>query len=315
MAMSSQVNIIPCVIFRKSNSIRSPPSITKFPPELILESSEKEYGLSLLGDESGTAATPTVAGHSRSEARSFSSATSKQSTPYNQKTNSKRRCMLLKDVSCGTFVDLFGQVVKTFSEGHRFLLYVTDYTHNKGLFNYAVPDDGDGSRDGDEFNYIGRARRKWPGPYGKMTIQITLWDPHAFFARQHVKEEDIIFLQNVNIKPDRHSGRIEGSIHTDRLYPDKLYIRVLDDSDSEDRVKELIKRKRQYWKKFNEEHPRSEDPANKRSVSDDEEQRSKVSKKKRNSRKQNEKISQPEINTVLPKREGLNSHSECSLPI
>jgi hypothetical protein len=77
---------------------------------------------------------------------------------------------------------------------------------------------------GDEFNYIGR-KEKRPGPYGKLTLGAALWPPHSIAAQCNVKEGDFVELRNVKMKLE--AGRLEGVLHTDRKYPDRVNVRVL----------------------------------------------------------------------------------------
>ena len=168
--------------------------------------------------------------------------------------NWDRKFSLIKDVQHHHFYDLVAQVVKTFpGSGEKYDIYVTDYTSNSLLFNYEWDSGNLGSMgtDGDEFGYAPgpRPKHSWPGPYGRMTLQVTLWSPHSFHAQSNVKEGDNIFLRNVHIKynTDGHP-RLEGLLHTHRFQPERIDISVIKDRDDE-RVRELLERKRAYWKK------------------------------------------------------------------
>lgn len=157
---------------------------------------------------------------------------------------------LIKDLGPQTFSDLIVHVVKTFPESGKFLLYVTDYTVNKSLFNYhdSSADGETENLEGDEYGYISRPKKRWQGPFGQLTLQVALWEPHSYFAEKNVKENDIVLLSNVHVKFGREHGKLDASIHTDRRYPTKVCIKVIDQYD-EPRVKELLKRKREYWKR------------------------------------------------------------------
>jgi hypothetical protein len=166
----------------------------------------------------------------------------------------KDKFSLVKDLSTGTFVDLVVHVVKTFPEDSMFQLYVTDYTVNKELFHrekqpYNENNDGTQGIPGDELNYMPPrlAKREWTGPTGQRTLQVALWYPHGDFAREHIEVDSYVALSNVHIKLGHH-GKLEGIIHQDKLYPDKICIRLLDDDDNDNpRFIELKKRKREYW--------------------------------------------------------------------
>lgn len=233
---------------------------------------------------------------------------------------------LIRDLQYGKFADIVGQVVKTFYEdGRRYILYVTDYTANGELFNYDLDDDTDGhGRDGDEFSYIARGpkSRKWPGPFGRMTIQITLWDPHAMYADEHVKEDDFVQLNNVQIKPGKNA-MMEGALRTDRVNPDKILVSVIDVNDRDERAKEVVRRKIDYWKGMKGKMKRVEGgSSDKRRLSDAEEPSGKKSRNQRRKERQKQRQrehqerqrqrtdpDQPKLGPSLVKRDQLNPHS------
>ena len=165
----------------------------------------------------------------------------------------REKYALVKDIACDTYHDLIGQVVKVYPHSDRVELYLTDYTANNLLFNYEWgQDDEDGDiREGDAYNYVPRlsSSKKWPGPFGKMTLTITLWPPHAYFGRQNVKENDYLFLRNVHIKFSKDS-KLEGVLHSDRRYPDRVDVTILKDNEDDDHFKDVLRRKRDYNKKF-----------------------------------------------------------------
>ncbi|OKL57574.1 hypothetical protein UA08_07010 [Talaromyces atroroseus] len=165
------------------------------------------------------------------------------------------RFSLIKNLSMDTFVDLTVHVVKTWYQDDRVHLYVTDYTVNKSLFDYRDKSDddadGDGGTFGDEFGFMTRntrEKRTWEGPMGRMTVQVTLWDPHSTYAKENVREDSYVALSNVRVKTDKMNGIMEGVMHTDKKFPHKLGIRILDEDDDEPRFADLKKRKREYWR-------------------------------------------------------------------
>ncbi|KAI9930375.1 3-ketoacyl-CoA thiolase with broad chain length specificity [Aspergillus wentii] len=144
------------------------------------------------------------------------------------------------------YVDLVAQVVKTFfNDSEKAVIYVTDYTTNETLFDYGQDDDH--GRDGDPHNYLGTGKRKWKGPAGRMSLQVTLWEPHASYARENLKLNDFVLLTNVKIRKSRVSEGIEASLHGDRMYPNKVCVRTVD-AESDDRARDLLRRKKDYWK-------------------------------------------------------------------
>ena len=160
---------------------------------------------------------------------------------------------LVKAVYVDTFYNLVGQVVKLYPCDGRVELYITDYTENRMLWNYPEPDSDDGSgREGDEYNYTAghKAKKKWNGPYGQMTLTVTLWGNNAYFVQQHIKENDIVHLRNVHIKFSKDS-KVEGALHSDRRYPDRIDVTILKNHEDDDQAKDVLRRKRDYWKSFN----------------------------------------------------------------
>ncbi|MCJ1465749.1 hypothetical protein MMC07_004368 [Pseudocyphellaria aurata] len=164
----------------------------------------------------------------------------------------REKFSLIKDLQIDRFYDLVGQVVKIYPSNDCVELSITDYTANQLLYNYewGGVGGGDDSREGDEFNYTRRnlTKKAWPGPFGRMTLMVTLWPPHSYFAQSDVKEQQFVLLQNVRIKFSK-DAKVEGSMHTDARYSDKIGVVVLKDF-TYDRVKNVLRRKLEYSKKF-----------------------------------------------------------------
>ncbi|KMQ41843.1 hypothetical protein A7C99_4260 [Trichophyton rubrum] len=236
-----------------------------------------------------------------------------------------RKFCLLKDAKFSKFVDITGEVVKTFREADdRFILYVTDYTSNEYLFNYIQPSN-DMDDDDYPYQYIKKDKdRQWPGPYGRMTIHITLFTPHAEYAREHVKEKDYVTLYNVRIKADKISGRMEGALHTDQKYPHKIQVHIISDTETDLYFMQLVKRKVQYWKKMRVELPNDfsennqsrklpgSDPVRDRKRKRQQEKREKLKEEKRKKKKDPDQPDFPRL--VQTKRDELNPHIRASNP-
>ena len=166
----------------------------------------------------------------------------------------RQKFSLIKDVEIATYYDLVGQVVKIFPSNGKTDLYITDYSPNQLLYFYewGQSEGGLEARDGDEFGYVSRSSKnakKWPGPFGKLTLAVTLWSPHSEYAQQHVKDGDFVSLRNVHIRLDQDTKMV-GSLHSDRRYPDRIDISVLTDFHDDDRVKDVLRRKKDYHQKF-----------------------------------------------------------------
>ena len=181
-----------------------------------------------------------------------------------QATNMKDKFALLKDVEPDRFYNILGEVVQVYDDGsyERLTMHLSDYTANSEFYNHAWEgSQAPNGRDGDEHNYLKsrpKARKDWPGPYGKMSIQLTLFDGHASFVREQVKTKEWVLLRNVQIKYGNQGGRLEGFLRGDRnSFEGKVQVEVMKQSDELDendsRWKEAVARKYQWEKKFKQE--------------------------------------------------------------
>ncbi|EKG15636.1 Telomere end binding protein [Macrophomina phaseolina MS6] len=210
-----------------------------------------------------------------------------------------KKFRLIKDVGPDQFVDLVVEVVKMYPSGQE--IYVTDYTENSLLYRYSYPDENlelDVEREGDAYGYIGSfSTRQWPGPFGQMTLQVKLWDPHASLVFKKVKEGDFIELKNVHIKMDRSGVKIEGALHQDRDYPEKISVYTNIPSMQTHEVK---RRKDDYRTQLN-----------KRDLRDQTKQR-KISKKRK---KKKAKAASGHLDDYASESDGnLNPHVKCERP-
>jgi protection of telomeres protein 1 len=145
------------------------------------------------------------------------------------------------------FADLLGEVRKIYKNDWRVELTITDYTSHEALYDYAHASDGEQGRDGDPHGYIA-GHSGWAGPWGKMSLVVTVWDSHANFAREHVGFGNLVFLRNVQIGFDREGSKMEGKLRGDRYHPEKIGISICkpQQAQDDDRIKSLMKRKRDY---------------------------------------------------------------------
>ncbi|KKZ60692.1 hypothetical protein EMCG_04619 [[Emmonsia] crescens] len=297
IGLCSQRDFTPWIIFRKGPNPKANPQITMRPGTRDLTSIEKSYALALIGMDS-----PISTNHQPFQVQQAT--TPAPSLPLANKPTTPRgrpKFSLIKDLSCGIFVDLVAQQ----------------------LFNYTSKEGR--PHDGDEYGYASRSNRDWPGPYGQMTLQVTLWEPHSQYARQNIKENDFVLLQNVNIKTGRISGVMEGSLHTDRRYPEKIQVIPMNDNDSDEDIKKLVKRKLEYWKRIRAENPglHSNDINKRKAAENDEQPRNLVKgakkrlaeQKKRLREKSKRDEDQPEIATSFQaKRDQLNDYIRAHNP-
>jgi protection-of-telomeres protein 1 len=172
-----------------------------------------------------------------------------------QSRNTKDKFSTLEGVRDGRFFDIVTQVIKEpYDQMDKVTLWVSDYTENDGFFKFSWDGSDISNRDGDPFGYHpvrNNASRGWPGPFGKRSIQLTCFEPHASYIRAEVKAGDWVKLRNVQIKYGHNNNNLEGFLREDRVFASKLQVDLIDTSnpDSIDgRLKEAIRRKRDYEK-------------------------------------------------------------------
>ncbi|KAL8937450.1 MAG: hypothetical protein Q9216_004414 [Gyalolechia sp. 2 TL-2023] len=190
----------------------------------------------------------------RSSPSTFSKQAPAESWPTASTQSNYRRhdkFALIKDIQVETFYDLVGQVVKVYPSNGVVELYLTDYTSNPLLFNYewgcddptAEPDEGNSL-----YGSASSTSRQWPGPPGKVILTVSLFPPHSYYAQNNVKENHFVFLRNTRIKWSKDS-KVEGCLHTDQRNSDRVDITIIKDH-SNARVKEVLRRKLEYTKRF-----------------------------------------------------------------
>lgn len=217
------------------------------PGSKALSVEEQTYANTLVESVIHFSSTAPVTSSTRKKSQAQSSSTPSESRQQSiAKPND--RFSLIKDLSAHTFADLAVHVVKSYYQDDRVHLHVTDYTVNRSLFDHG--DKSDEEKEGGAFlTRPTREKRAWQGPRGRMTLEVTLWEPHSFYARENVTEDAYILLRNVHVKANKMNGLLEGVMHTDKRYPEKVDIRVIEeDRQNDPRVVELMTRKREYWK-------------------------------------------------------------------
>lgn len=179
----------------------------------------------------------------------------------NMAMNIKDKYSQLKDVKDGSFHDIIGEVKKIYGPGFDMVtIYFTDYTAHAQFYNYTLPGMSDVAtegRDGDDFGYI-KAKPKdeekdWKGPFGKMTIQLTVFDQHADFVRAKVKEGQWLRLTNVQFVRSK-TGLLEGKLRGDRgAFEGKVQVEIMKQSEdaqnNDPRWAECVQRKLDWTKK------------------------------------------------------------------
>ena len=176
----------------------------------------------------------------------------------NMSLNVKPKFCLLSEVADGRFCDVVVQVCRDpYDLGDKVTLYVSDYTENLAFFNCSL----DGIRDilsrrGDPYGYTvassgsveENGKSSWVGPLGKRSIQVTAFEPHASFIREHVGAGMWMTLRNLQIKHGHDNQNLEGKLRGDQHFPNKLNVSLADThTDSVDpRLKEAVRRCREY---------------------------------------------------------------------
>ncbi|PMD41228.1 hypothetical protein L207DRAFT_511146 [Hyaloscypha variabilis F] len=255
-----------------------------------------------------------------------------------QALNSNDKFSLLKDVKPDRFYDILGQVIKLHDEhgvGHL-TMYLSDYTYNTKFHNYVWGSgvDDQEARNGDEYGYIKpKSVKDWPGPFGKMTIQLTLFDEHAQFVRECMELGTWVRLRNVQIKYGKTGGVLEGYM---RGFEEKLNVSIVklpgiakkDPADEESRdprckeiddehLKDAVQRKFDYLKKFekSQEAILKENPdSGKKRKHGDEGLTKKNSKKRREEKRAAAFKNAAAADAKIMERLDLNQNIRCSYP-
>lgn len=148
----------------------------------------------------------------------------------------RRKDAQIKDLTAKTFYNIRAQVVNIYySHAGTVELKVTDYTAHKDLYLYADPE-----TDRDLV-----FKRDWPGPYGQVTLDVRLYEPHASWARGNLSKGDFVFLKNVHIRLSPND-LLEGAIHEDRQIPNQIDVHKLSSHDPA--IEEISKRQEAYEK-------------------------------------------------------------------
>ena len=174
--------------------------------------------------------------------------------------NIRQKFSLLKDVQANQFYDLVAQVAREpFAAGYGgTTLYVSDYTENSHFHHQmwqGLPESASG--DGDPYGYttgnMSTPKTDWIGPYGKMSLQITCYEPHSTYICAEVRAGQWVSLRNVQIKYGRDGQFLEGFLRGQRNNPDsRVNVHILEIGDPETidpNLKEAIRRWRDYTKK------------------------------------------------------------------
>jgi hypothetical protein len=294
LGVAPQDRIIPWAVFRPDRDPTAHLPALTGPSSFEPTYQEKTYAASLLEASPGTFRTVTV---TRSNLAQVS---------VSRPASTTQKFSLLQDIQDGQFVDLIGEIIKIYgNDSEKATLYFTDYTKNDNLFLYASDDNDSGhGREGDPYGYIQRQKKNWNGPTGRMSIQITLWEPHASFVRGNFNIGDIVRLKNVKIKWSRvEEGSLEAVVHGNRANPDETNAFSVNSS-NDPRVQQLLARREAYWNARPKKQKREPNEDNERPSRKPNKRQSKVAPKK--------ELGQTILD--IKKRMAVNEHVEPRVP-
>lgn len=179
-----------------------------------------------------------------------------------QSANVKDKFSELKDIQEGKFCDIIAQVVKEpYDLGDKMTVWVSDFTENSAFFHYSLGGkDLSEGRDGDPYGYTNKfipdtsLDPEWQGPFGKKSIQLTLYEPHATYVREcPIAMNNWVSIKNLHIKYGHNAANLEGILREDRG-AQGVRVRIanldpsLDRENMNPRLKAALYRKRDYEK-------------------------------------------------------------------
>ncbi|KAI1624617.1 hypothetical protein EDD37DRAFT_353108 [Exophiala viscosa] len=146
-----------------------------------------------------------------------------------------------------TWVEMLGEVRKIYSSDSRMEIEVTDYTSHFDLYDHQY-DNGQIGRDGDDFGHLDDSNqsKSWPGPWGKMALNVVLWEPHCSEAKRSVTEGTFVYLRNLEIGRDKEGLKLEGHCRTDPSNSTSINFEVRKPKEDDEELKALLLRKRNY---------------------------------------------------------------------
>lgn len=169
--------------------------------------------------------------------------------------NVRDKFMLLKDVKPDSFCDVIVQLVREpYDLGDKITLWVTDYTENDFFFRHLLDWDAQPENGGFLGHTTGVSQgtgRKWDGPLGKRSMQMTCYEPHATTIRQlDLQKGDWARFNNIHLKFGHNNANLEGFLREDRdSNRTKLHVIPYNariDAETNSSLKEAIRRNRDY---------------------------------------------------------------------
>ncbi|UNI19056.1 hypothetical protein JDV02_005273 [Purpureocillium takamizusanense] len=175
-----------------------------------------------------------------------------------QSINIKDKYHTLQDVRQGMYTETIVEVVREpYWLGDKYTLWVSDYTENSAFFEHSF---GRGKSHqgqvGDPFGLLPQNKEEhdWAGPFGQRSMQVTCFFPHANVIRDHpVSKGSWIRMRNLHIKFGHNNANLEGFLHEDKRYPERINLSPVDLNDRENlsqELKDTIRRRKEYEKAY-----------------------------------------------------------------
>ncbi|RDA82639.1 hypothetical protein CP532_0927 [Ophiocordyceps camponoti-leonardi (nom. inval.)] len=221
-----------------------------------------------------------------------------------QSVNIKNKFSELRNVREGVYVDVLVEIVKApYDEYEKCSIWVSDYTENDLFYNIAFSGEGsDESR-----------------PYGKQSMQITCFEPHASFVRdEQLAVGSWIYVRNLHIRLGRNGSNLEGNLHGDEKNLAKVNIEpvvVNQDSASNNPQLKAALRRKLYYKKDKKTQRReineAADAGRKRKAQTEQSTVQKTNSKQRRKIGREKKLKEVEQEDVLDALPDLNKQVKC----
>ncbi|GAW16972.1 hypothetical protein ANO14919_064210 [Xylariales sp. No.14919] len=232
-----------------------------------------------------------------------------------QSGHTKDKFCKLDNIADSKFCDVIVNVVRApYDEMDKTTLWVSDYTKNDSFHNFSW--DGAKQSGGHNEDSYG-ASSKWAGPFGKLSMQVTCFEPHASQVKSEVQLGQWIRIRNLRIKFGNNALNLEGVLHEDKEFS-RRQVDILEwDGDNCDaRLKEAIRRKLEYEKlkkkqlKSFAENESKGNHGGKRKAGGNEDQKLN-SKKRRNHKREADRKKVEEQDRQAEERLGLNELIRC----
>ncbi|RMZ71095.1 telomere-binding alpha subunit central domain-containing [Pyrenophora seminiperda CCB06] len=154
------------------------------------------------------------------------------------KPKATREQCLVKDLQLNKFYDICVQIVNVYYHpgGGPVDLKVTDYTPNEHMNYFLDPDEG---------KSFGITDNGFKGPFGFLTLGVTLYEANASWAKENVADGDYVYIRNMHVKLSR-AGKLEGAVHQDQERLNQVDISHLE---AASKIKDISKRRDEYEKK------------------------------------------------------------------